>query len=264
MSNQRSHCLARAVALVVVPPLLAFSGGCSLESEPTPTESIPQPASTQWPPANTPVVLSQDGSQTVGLQVGDSRVSLALVQSGNIVPITTVNSRRATAWLAADSFTVQVEGDREATSVAALTVEDEPLLLSLEQSGRPLVTFGGTGNTLENGDLRVFHPALEFYDDPESFFASDLWGASPEQAAELSQHLESEFGTVPIVLLSARSYLDDRYGESSFTIETIDGVRPTEAETILITVFLENWLSGALGFFSQLEWFTYQVQFVQQ
>jgi hypothetical protein len=248
--------------MVVMTLILTFSGGCSSESGITLPESTSQPTAAQLPPTNTPVlVLSQNSSETVNLQVGGERVSLAIVQHGNAIPITVVNNRRGTVLLAPKPFTIRVEGDREATSIVALTPADETLLLSLEQSGRPVVAIGGTAYALYGNELRIFDPPLEFDDAPESFFTSDWWGASPEQATVLSASLESELGAAPIILFSGRGYLDDRSGESDFTIETINGVQPTEAETILIMVCLENWLGGTLGSFSQLEWFTFQVSF---
>lgn len=240
--------------------ILVFSGGCSFESETTLPKPTSQPTLTQLLPTNTPVLtLSQNGPETVNLQIGDKRVSLAFVQNGNSVPITVVNTRRGAVLLAPESFILQVEGDKMVPSIVALAPADETLL-SLEQSGQPVVTFGGTGYAFEDNNLLV-SGYLEFHDDPESFFASG-WGMSPEQAAAFSDYLESEVGAVPIILYAGRAYPDHRSGESDFRIETINGDTPTEGETILIMVFLERLLGYAD--FTEVEWFTFQVSFVAQ
>ncbi len=145
------------------------------------------------------------------------------------------------------------------TSIVGQT--DEEPLLSLERYARPLATFDVGSRVLENNDLPMFDPPLEFSDDLTSFFTMYGCEHCPEQVPQLVAYLKGKFGIEPLMLFSGPIFPDDRTSESDFTIRTINGIKLSDGETLLITVFLQDDIGKQ---FYQLEWFTFHISFVAQ
>ena len=197
---------------------------------------------------------SQSEPTPVNLQIDNSQISVSFVQNGDSIPIV-INEKRGAVVLAPASFTIQIDGDKESTSILALA--DPSLLPPLEGVTQPIVTFAGTGRAFANSNLLVTDDPIELRYGSASFFL-DFWAATPEQATELSSYLENKLGTVPLVFFSGHDYLDTEKGITDFAIETINGNRPMNGQQVLIVIFLQSDLGET---FSQLEWLVVQVSF---
>jgi hypothetical protein len=113
------------------------------------------------------------------------------------------------------------------------------------------------------GDLPLAEQPLELLEVLE--FSQEF---SPEDAANMTSALESQFGNLPYVLVSGRVYSSAYYPESSegdteFLVNTINNTTIQTGESVWLIVFLDLPVEpqpSALPFF-QLEWFVVNIVF---
>lgn len=236
--------------------LVMLLAGCTQEiATPLVQITISSKMPTGMPTASSPVV-PQTNLKPVDLQVGSRQVSLTLIQNDTVVPLIVQDSKHAIATLAPDTFTIRLEGNKEATYIAG---QVDTLLCTLESYARPFATFDAGYSVFEKNNLLIFDPPLDFSADLGSFFA-ESWGGA-ERSRQIVNDLKGTFGTEPIMIYGGFVQIDPLSEESGYTIRTIKGVKPTDGETLFVTIFLRD---SIVGEFDQLAWFTFHISFVAQ
>jgi outer membrane protein assembly factor BamB len=200
---------------------------------------------------------SLDDQGAINLELGDKKVSIAISQNGQNIPLG-VNERRV-IQLKPEPFRLRLYGDAELVSL--MTFRDAQLS-PLEQFTQPAIVFKGTGRAWgEPGDLLIQDEPLELHQGTASYFV-DEWHTTPERAVEFSSYLEKHIGTIPDILDFGRFYLAATGNTEDLTVYTLDGTQMRAGESILLVIFLENPIGQTSGVkFSQAKWLEFPILF---
>ena len=194
----------------------------------------------------------------VPLEMDDQKISFEFQQNDVNAPVSG-NNDRWKVTLKPEPFTLMVYGEKEIVSVMALQSAD--LVLPLQQSSKPLVASSGTGNVFYENDLFLIDQSLEIYDvNSNTLQHLSFLLFSPIRAAEAVDTLKNQLGMEPLLLISARTYMDIRPDrDQNYLIKTINGNPIQSGESIVLLVFVEKQSNDP--FFHVLKWLMFGLEF---
>ena len=192
---------------------------------------------------------------TIPLEIDDQKISIGFQQNNVYIPV----SGKDNQWkvtLRPQPFTLIINGDKKIVSIMSLQSED--LVSPLLQSSKPWVAPLYTGNGFSANDLYLSYQSIDFY-TANSYTLRNLsiYSFSAEQATDKANTLKNQFGTEPLALLSARTYLTDH--DQNYLIKTINGNTIQSGESIALLVFIEKQSNNP--FFKVLKWLTFNLEF---
>ena len=199
---------------------------------------------------------------TVDLVVEQQTASFSFTQDGQKIPLVSTASQ----WkitLEPKPFTFEVHGNQEPVSLMAL--KNAALILPLRKTSAPVVVFTGTSHAYYQNNLFVTDEPLEMYEGTPAFF-TEMWGESSENALAWSSFLKEQIGSIPLILLSTRTYFTDEQDFiNAITIETIDEKQIKSGDSLLLVAFVEKELGkifpqGHIEF-QQVNWLEFSLDF---
>jgi hypothetical protein len=191
----------------------------------------------------------------IPLAIDDQKISLEFLQNDINIPVSNHNNQLEVV-LKPQPFTLMINGDKKIVSILALQSED--LASPLIQSSKPWVAPLYTGNAFSANDLFLSFRSIDFY-SANSYTLRNLSfnSFSAVQATDMANTLKNQFGTEPLALLSARTYLTDK--DQNYLIKTLKGNTIQSGESIVLLVFIEKQSNDP--FFKVLKWLTFNLTF---
>jgi len=191
----------------------------------------------------------------IPLAMDDQKISLEFLQNEINIPVSNHNNQLEVV-LKPQPFTLMINGDKKIVSIMALQSED--LASPLMQSSKPWVAPLYTGNGFSANDLFLFYQSIDFYIANSNTLRNLSFNSfSAKQATDMANTLKNQFGTEPLALLSARTYLTDK--DQNYLIKTIKGNTIQSGESIVLLVFIEKQSNDP--FFKVLKWLTFNLVF---
>ena len=194
---------------------------------------------------------------TIPLEIDDQKASLEFQQNSVDIPV----SGKDNQWkvtLRPQPFTLVVNGGKKFVSIMALQSSD--LALPLLQASKPWVAPPPLyiGNGFSANDLFLSYRSIDFFvANSDTLRNLSVYSFSAEHATDMANTLKDQFGTEPLALISARTYLTDH--DQNYLIKTINGNTIQNGESIALLVFIEKQSNNP--FFKVLKWLTFNLEF---